>query len=87
MLREEAYVAARLKRQLEEQAGAFSRPQPQPLSRGPLEVSKIFDWFKETSSRPAYFARYLRGSAIRRECRFRSWTTMVAERLSIVIRR
>ena len=76
MLREEAYVAARLDAQLEEQARRFlsdrSRNRYDP-ERGLLEVSKIFDWFKEdwTSgyrgfegkgepirSREQYFAAY-----------------------------
>lgn len=76
MLREEAYVAARLEAQLEEQARRFladrSRNRFDP-QRGVLEVSKIFDWFKEDwtsgyrgfdgrtppiGSRERYFARY-----------------------------
>ena len=50
MLREEAYVAERLDAQLEEQARALPvRPLAQPLDAetGALEVSKIFDWYKE----------------------------------------
>lgn len=50
MLREEAYVAARLDAQLEEQARRFlsdrSRNRYNP-GNGRLEVSRIFDWFKE----------------------------------------
>lgn len=50
MLREEAYVAGRLEAQLEEQARRFlsdrSRNRYNPES-GLLEVSRIFDWFKE----------------------------------------
>lgn len=50
MLREEAYVAGRLDAQLEEQARRFlsdrSRNRYDPGS-GQLEVSRIFDWFKE----------------------------------------
>ena len=76
MLREEAYVAGRLDAQLEEQARRFlsdrSRNGYDPAT-GTLEVSRIFDWFKEdwTSgyrgfdgkaapirSREEYFARY-----------------------------
>ncbi len=76
MLREEAYVAERLETQLEAQALRFladrSRNRYDP-SRERLEVSKIFDWFKEdwqsgyrgfdgktppVTSREAYFARY-----------------------------
>jgi hypothetical protein len=76
MLREEAYVAGRLDAQLEEQAVRFlsdrSRNRYDARS-GALEVSKIFDWFKEDwtsgyrgfeakqapiASREQYFARY-----------------------------
>ena len=76
MLREEAYVAGRLDAQLEEQARRFlsdrSRNRYDPATVT-LEVSRIFDWFKEdwTSgyrgfdgkaapirSREEYFARY-----------------------------
>jgi hypothetical protein len=76
MLREEAYVADRLDAQLEEQAVRFlsdrSRNRYDAKSGG-LEVSKIFDWFKEDwtsgyrgfdgkaapiQSREQYFARY-----------------------------
>jgi hypothetical protein len=50
MLREEAYVAERLDAQLEEQARRFlsdrSRNRYNPES-GRLEVSKIFDWYRE----------------------------------------
>lgn len=49
-LREEAYVARRLDAQLEEQTRRFlsdrSRNRYDPAS-GRLEVSRIFDWFKE----------------------------------------
>ena len=60
MLREEAYVAARLERQLEEQALRFLSDRSRNRFRdGRLEVSKIFDWFREDfAPRPAYFARY-----------------------------
>jgi len=60
MLREEAYLAARLDRQLEEQAVRFLSDRSRNRFRdGRLEVSKIFDWFKEDfEPRPAYFARY-----------------------------
>jgi len=76
MLREEAYVADRLDAQLEEQARRFlsdhSRNRYNEQS-GQLEVSKIFDWFKEDwtsgykgiganqqpiTSREQFFARY-----------------------------
>jgi hypothetical protein len=60
MLREEAYVAARLERQLEEQAVRFlSDRSRNRWHGGRLEVSKIFDWFKEDfEPRQKYFARY-----------------------------
>jgi hypothetical protein len=69
MLREEAYVGHRLERQLEEQAVRFlsDRSRNRFAPRGPhagpeagtLQVSKIFDWYKEDfEPRAAYFARY-----------------------------
>ena len=64
MLREEAYVAGRLEAQLEEQARRFlSDRSRNRFSGGPaggrLEVSKIFDWFKEDfAPRGKFFARY-----------------------------
>jgi hypothetical protein len=76
MLREEAYVAERLDAQLEEQARRFLSDRSRnrySARRGALEVSRIFDWFKEdwTSgyrgfegkrepirSREQYFAAY-----------------------------
>jgi hypothetical protein len=60
MLREEAYVAARLEAQLEAQARRFlSDRSRNRLREERLEVSKIFDWFKEDfEPRAAYFARY-----------------------------
>ena len=74
MLREEAYVPARLDAQLEEQARRFLSDRSRNRYRaGRLEVSRIFDWFREdwTSghrgldgkgepirSREQYFARY-----------------------------
>jgi len=75
MLREEAYVADRLDAQLEEQTRRFvsdrSRNRYNDQS-GQLEVSKIFDWFKEDwqsgykgigngpaiASREQFFAHY-----------------------------
>jgi hypothetical protein len=76
MLREEAYVAERLDAQLEEQARRFlsdnSRNRFSP-QKSALEVSKIFDWYKQDwangyrgftgkgepiQSREEYFARY-----------------------------
>jgi hypothetical protein len=60
MLREEAYVAQRLDRQLEEQAARFlSDRSRNRAAGGRLEVSRIFDWFKEDfEPRERYFARY-----------------------------
>ena len=62
MLREEAYIAEKLERQLEEQAVRFlsdrSRNRFNP-ENARLEVSRIFDWFKEDFGvRESYFARY-----------------------------
>ncbi len=60
MLREEAYVAERLERQHDEQAARFlSDRSRNRLAAGRLEVSKIFDWFKEDfEPREKYFAAY-----------------------------
>jgi len=60
MLREEAYVAERLDAQLEEQTRRFlSDPTRNRVAAGRLEVSKIFDWFKEDfAPRAKFFARY-----------------------------
>lgn len=60
MLREEAYTADKLDRQLEEQAVRFlSDRSRNRFASGRLEVSKIFDWFKEDFGvREQYFARY-----------------------------
>ena len=67
MLREEAYTAEKLERQLEEQAQRFlSDRSRNRLAGGRLEVSRIFDWFKEDwssgyqgiKSREQYFAKY-----------------------------
>jgi hypothetical protein len=76
MLREEAYVAERLDAQLEAQAKRFLSDRSRNrynAAEGRLEVSKIFDWFKEDwqsgyrgfdgnappiTSRESYFARY-----------------------------
>ena len=76
MLREEAYVAQRLDAQLEEQTRRFLSDRSRnrySAKRGGLEVSKIFDWFKEDwssgyrgfegkrepiRSREQYFAAY-----------------------------
>jgi hypothetical protein len=76
MLREEAYVAGRLAAQLEEQARRFLSDRSRnryDTASGRLEVSRIFDWFKEdwtsgyrgfdgrsepVRTREQYFARY-----------------------------
>jgi hypothetical protein len=60
MLREEAYAAARLEEQLEEQALRFLADRSRNRYRdGRLEVSRIFDWYKEDfEPREKYFARY-----------------------------
>jgi hypothetical protein len=62
MLREEAYTPDKLDRQLEEQAARFlSDRSRNRFAAGRLEVSKIFDWFKEDfGAREQYFARYAR---------------------------
>ena len=80
MLREEAYVAERLDAQLEQQALRFLSDRSRNRyndKTGQLEVSKIFDWFKEdwqsdyrgigntepVRSREQYFARYAKALA------------------------
>ena len=63
MLREEAYAAEKRETQLEEQAQRFlaDRTRNRVGPEGKLEVSKIFDWFKEDfGSRERYFAKYAR---------------------------
>ena len=60
MLREEAYSGVRLENQLEEQALRFLSDRSRNRYRdGRLEVSKIFDWYKEDfEPRAQYFERY-----------------------------
>ena len=60
LLREEAYVPERLEAQLEEQARRFlSDRSRNRLAGGRLELSKIFDWFKEDFGvRERFFAKY-----------------------------
>jgi hypothetical protein len=60
MLREEAYVAPRLDAQLDQQAVRFLADRTRNRYRdGRLEVSRIFDWFKEDfEPRAKYFSRY-----------------------------
>lgn len=62
MLREEAYTADKLDRQLEEQAVRFlSDRSRNRYAAGKLEMSKIFDWFKEDFGvREQYFSTYAR---------------------------
>jgi hypothetical protein len=60
MLREEAYAAARLEAQLEEQARRFLSDRSRNRHReGRLEVSKIFDWYREDfAPLERYLSRY-----------------------------
>ncbi|HEX6530351.1 MAG TPA: DUF547 domain-containing protein [Burkholderiales bacterium] len=60
MLREEAYSGADLENQLEEQALRFLSDRARNRYRdGRLEVSRIFDWYKEDfEPREQYFERY-----------------------------
>ncbi len=60
MLREEPYLATRIAAQLEEQAVRFlSDRSRNRYAGGRLEVSKLFDWYKEDFGvREQYFARY-----------------------------
>ena len=60
MLREEAYLGVRLEQQLEAQAHRFLADRSRNRWRNDrLEVSKIFDWYKEDfEPREQYFARY-----------------------------
>ena len=82
MLREEAYVAQRLEAQLEEQARRFlsdrSRNRYDPGS-GRLEVSRIFDWFKEDWT-SGYRGFEGKGEPIRsREQYFASYAALLAD--------
>lgn len=60
MLREEAYVPARLDAQLDEQAQRFLSDRTRNRFRdGRLQVSRIFEWFKEDFvPHEKYFAQY-----------------------------
>jgi hypothetical protein len=60
MLREEAYAGVNLENQLEEQARRFLSDRSRNRVRGGrLEVSKIFDWFREDfEPLERYFAPY-----------------------------
>jgi hypothetical protein len=83
MLREEAYVGARLDAQLEEQARRFlsdrSRNRYQPESRR-LEVSRIFDWFQEDWT-SGYRGFEGKGAPVRtREQYFARYAELLADR-------
>jgi hypothetical protein len=60
MLRAEPYIASKLDAQLEDQARRFLSDASRNRYRdGRLEVSKIYDWYKEDfEPRNDYFARY-----------------------------
>jgi hypothetical protein len=60
MLREEAYAAERLDRQLEEQTERFlSDRSRNRFAGGRLEVSKLFDWYQEDfAPRERFLAKY-----------------------------
>jgi len=83
MLREEAYVAARLDAQLEEQARRFLSDRSRNrynAEAGRLEVSKIFDWFKEDWS-SGYRGLEAKAAAIRsREQYFAGYAALLADR-------
>ena len=84
MLREEAYVAERLDAQLEEQARRFLSDRSRNrfnAESGALEVSKIFDWFKEDwasgrAASPAKGSRSSRASSTSRATRNCSPTSL-----------
>jgi hypothetical protein len=82
MLREEAYVAARLEAQLEEQVRRFlsdrSRNRYHPDSNR-LEVSRIFDWFKDDWT-SGYRGLEGKGAALRsREQYFAAYAELLAD--------
>ena len=84
MLREEAYVAARLDAQLEEQARRFLSDRTRNRYNGEagrLEVSKIFEWFKEdwTSGYRGFEGKS--APARSREQYFAGYAPLLAERL------
>jgi hypothetical protein len=83
MLREEAYVAARLEAQLEEQTRRFLSDRSRNrhnAEAGRLEVSKIFDWFKEDWS-SGYGGFEGKSAAIRsREQYFAGYAALLADR-------
>ena len=83
MLREEAYVAARLEAQLEEQARRFLSDRSRKryhAESGRLEVSRIFDWFQEdwTSGHRGFEGK---SAAVRtREQYFAAYAELLADR-------
>jgi len=83
MLREEAYVAARLDAQLEEQARRFLSDRSRnryDANRARLEVSKIFDWFGDDWTR-GYRGFEGKGEPIRsREDYFAGYAALLADR-------
>ena len=91
MLREEAYVAERLDAQLEEQAERFLSDRTRnrySAQTGALEVSKIFDWFKEDwtsgyrgfAGRQAPIGRASSSSAVREAARRRARSSRSCDR-------
>ncbi|MNC86755.1 hypothetical protein D3C83_24300 [compost metagenome] len=83
MLREEAYVATRLEAQLEEQARRFLSDRTRNrynAESGRLEVSRIFDWYKEDWM-SGYRGVEGRTAAIRsREQYFAGYAALLADR-------
>ena len=83
MLREEAYVAPRLDAQLEEQARRFLSDRSRNrynAERSRLEVSRIFDWFKEDWS-SGYRGFEGKSTPIRsREQYFAGYAALLADR-------
>ena len=84
MLREEAYVAARLESQLEEQTRRFLSDRSRNrynAEDGRLEVSRIFDWFKEDWA-SGYRGLEGKGTPLRsREQFFAGYAALLADRL------
>ena len=83
MLREEAYVAARLESQLEEQTRRFLSDRSRNrynAEGGRLEVSRIFDWFREDWA-SGYRGFDGKGAPIRsREQFFAGYAPLLADR-------
>ena len=82
MLREEAYIAERLEQQLEEQARRFLSDRSRnryDSGSGRLEVSMIFDWFREDWT-SGYRGFEGKGEAIRsREQYFAAYAAFLAD--------